>query len=245
MRRSGLVQLSAAAAVAAIALTACSSGGSTELDPNADISEQTLTISTWPEYYSPTLAEDFEAATGVKLNIVHHATNEEGFAKVTASADSGIDIVFLAGNFISVLVEEGLASEIDQSAVPNLENLYPEVRKFAFDPDLKHNVPYAWGTTGLCYREDLVAETPDSWADLLEPAPEAVGKTTLMDDMRWTFIPAQRLLGYSINTTDEAELDEVGAVLKNAAQKSLAFDNTTYGEKLFARSRRLVQHCGF
>ena len=44
------------------------------------------------------------------------------------------------------------------------------------------------------------------------------GKTTLMDDMRWTFIPAQRLLGYSINTTDEAELDEVGAVLKNAAQ---------------------------
>ena len=234
MRRSGLVQLSAAAAVAAIALTACSSGGSSELDPNADISEQTLTISTWPEYYSPTLAEDFEAATGVKLNIVHHATNEEGFAKVTASADSGIDIVFLAGNFISVLVEEGLASEIDQNAVPNLENLYPEVRKFAFDPDLKHNVPYAWGTTGLCYREDLVAETPDSWADLLEPAPEAVGKTTLMDDMRWTFIPAQRLLGYSINTTDEAELDEVGAVLKNAAQKSLAFDNTTYGEKLIA-----------
>lgn len=234
MRRSALVRLSAASAVAALALTGCSSGGGGELDPDADISEQTLTISTWPEYYSPTLAEDFEAATGVKLNIVHHATNEEGFAKVTSSADSGIDIVFLAGNFISVLVEEGLAAELDHSAIPNIDNLFPETREFAFDPDLKHNVPYAWGTTGLCFREDLVPETPDSWGDLLEPAPEVVGKTTLMDDMRWTFIPAQRYLGYSLNTTDEAELDEVGALLKSAAGQSLAFDNTTYGEKLIA-----------
>lgn len=234
MRGSTQLRISAVSVAAMLTLTGCTAGGEGGLDPNADLSEQTLTISTWPEYYSPTLEADFEAATGIKLNIVHHATNEEGFAKVTSSADSGIDVIFLAGNFISVLVEEGLASELDHSAIPNMENLFPETREFAFDPGLQHNVPYAWGTTGLCYRKDLVSTTPDSWEDLLKPAPELVGKTTLMDDMRWTFIPAQRYLGYSINTVDEAELNKAGELLRSAAQQSLAFDNTSYGEKLIA-----------
>ena len=57
----------------AFAVTSCSSGGgaSETLDPAADLSEQTLTVSIWADYYPEDLAEQFEEATGVKTTIVN------------------------------------------------------------------------------------------------------------------------------------------------------------------------------
>ncbi len=233
MHRKRNLGLAAVGMTAALALVGCSGSGDTEaLDPNADLSKQTLTISTWPEYYPENLAKDFEAATGVKLTIVHHATNEEAVAKVSASADSGIDVVFLAGNSIQLLAEEGLAAELDHSAVPNLKDMFPVMENMDFDPGLSYSVPYAWGTTGLCYRSDLLTEEPTSWDDLINPAPEAQGKTTILDDMRWAFVPGLKSLGYSVNSTEEAEIEAAGEQLKKAASHALAFDNATYGDKL-------------
>ena len=233
MRRKKNIAIAAAGVTAALALAGCSSGGDTQaLDPDADLSAQSLTISTWPEYYPENLAEEFEAATGVKLTIVHHATNEEAVAKVSASADSGIDVVFLAGNSIQLLTEEGLAAPLDHSAVPNLDDMFPVMNDMDFDPGLTYSVPYAWGTTGICYRSDLLKQEPTSWDDLINPAPEAVGKTTILDDMRWAFVPGLKSLGYSVNSTDEAEIEAAGEQLKKAAANALAFDNATYGDKL-------------
>lgn len=242
MRRVSALGLGAVSMAAAAALVGCSgSSGSAEVDPNEDLTGQTLTMSTWTEYYPENLAADFEAETGIKLNIVHHATNEEAVAKLSASADSGIDVVFLAGNFISLLAEEGLAAEIDHDAIPNLANLFPVTSEFDFDPGMKHNVPYAWGVTGLCYNSDVLAEAPTSWDDLINPVPEAVGKTTLLDDMRWTFVPGLKANGYSINATDEAEIEAAGETLKIAASSALAFDNSTYADKL-ASGEAVLSH---
>lgn len=235
MRRMKNLGIAAVGMTAVIALAGCSGSGATEaLDPDADLSQQTLTISTWPEYYPENLAEEFEAATGVKLTIVHHATNEEAVAKVSASADSGIDVVFLAGNSIQLLAEESLAAPLDHSAVPNLDDMFPVMSEMDFDPGLAYSVPYAWGTTGLCYRSDLLDAEPTSWEDLIDPAPEAVGKTTILDDMRWAFVPGLKSLGYSVNSTDEAEIEAAGEQLQQAASNALAFDNATYGDKLVA-----------
>ena len=83
-----------AAIALALAATSCSTGGgsSETLDPAADLSEQTLTVSIWADYYPEDLAEQFEEATGVKTTIVNHTTNEDIVAKLTASADPGIDV---------------------------------------------------------------------------------------------------------------------------------------------------------
>lgn len=242
MRHKRILGLAAVGATTSLVLAGCAGGGETAaLDPEADLSQQTLTISTWPEYYPETLAADFEEATGVKLTIVHHATNEEAVAKVSASADSGIDVVFLAGNSIQLLAEEGLAAELDHSAVPNLADMFPVMENMDFDPGLAYSVPYAWGTTGLCYRSDLLTEAPTSWDDLITPAAEAEGKTTILDDMRWAFVPGLKSLGYSVNATEEAEIVAAGDQLKEAASHALAFDNATYGDKLISGEAILSQ----
>ena len=60
--------------------------------------------------------------------------------------------------------------------IPNLKNLYPEATQLKHDPGNTFSVPYAWGTTGLCYRSDLVKGEPDSWADLLNPCRRREGQ---------------------------------------------------------------------
>ena len=133
----------------ALAATSCSTGGGgNEVDPAADITEQTLTVSIWADYYPEDLAEQFEEATGVKTTIVNHTTNEDIVAKLTASADPGIDVAFVSGQYAQALAEQGLLAELDKSLIPNEENLYPEALELPYDEGNVYSEPYAWGTTG-------------------------------------------------------------------------------------------------
>ena len=123
----------ATAASAALVLSACGGGdsGSAELDPNADLSQQTLTVSNWAGYYPEDMAAQFEAAVGTPMTIANHATNEEIMAKLTAGGDSGIDVAFVSGQFAQALNEAGLIETINPEFIPNLGNLYPEAQNLA------------------------------------------------------------------------------------------------------------------
>ncbi len=70
-------------------------------------------------------------------------------------------------------------------------------------------MPYTWGTTGLCYRSDVVKEAPDSWNDLLKPSDDLKGKTTMLSTDRWLMAAGFLANGMSVNTTDQASLDKV------------------------------------
>ncbi len=85
-----------------------------------------------------------------------HATNEEIMGKVVACGGKGYDVLFVSSPFAEALHQLGLAARIDHAQIPNLANLYPEANELAYDPGNTFSVPYAWGTTGLCYRSDLV-----------------------------------------------------------------------------------------
>ena len=227
----------------AFAVTSCSSGGgaSETLDPAADLSEQTLTVSIWADYYPEDLAEQFEEATGVKTTIVNHTTNEDIVAKLTASADPGIDVAFVSGQYAQALAEQGLLAKLDKSLIPNEENLYPEALELPYDEGNVYSEPYAWGTTGLCYRPDLTGYDPTSWNDLLTPKPELVGKTTMLSTDRWLAMPSLKAAGNSLNTTDDAELDAAKAQLIETKPTLLAYDDTTFYTKLVSGEAAMVE----
>ncbi|WP_111718706.1 spermidine/putrescine ABC transporter substrate-binding protein [Homoserinimonas sp. OAct 916] len=244
-RRSKLrvAAATAIAAVAALGLGACSAGdsGGAALDPDADLTKQSLVVGIWSDYYPEDLAERFEAKTGIPMTIVNHATNEEIVAKIMASGDSGIDVAFMSGQYAQALGEQGVLQELDKSFIPNEANLYPEAKELAYDPGNKVSLPYAWGTTGLCYRSDLIDFTPDSWNDLLNPKPELEGKTTMLATERWMTLPAQKLLGFSANSTSADELAQVRAQLEKTKPTLLAFDDTTFYQKLITGEAVLTE----
>jgi spermidine/putrescine transport system substrate-binding protein len=201
----------------------------------------TLTISNWDQYTPEDLIPSFEKETGIKVKLVKHATNEEVLGKLEAANGGGFDIVFVSGPFAESLRKRGWAAEIDKSKVPNLDNLYPEANELAYDPGNEYSVPYTWGTTGICYRSDQVKETPDSWNDLLEPAPDVEGKTTMLATDRWLLLPALKTLGYSANTTNEDELNEARDMLLKTKDTLLAYDDTTFYSKLVSGEAKLVE----
>jgi spermidine/putrescine transport system substrate-binding protein len=206
----------------------------------AAMAEGKIVISNWDGYMPKDLPEKFKQATGIEVEVALHATNEEIMGKVVAGKGRGYDVLFVSSPFAEVLHKLGLSATIDHAKVPNLANLYSEANTLAYDPGNTFSVPYAWGTTGLCYRSDLVEGTPSSWNDLLEPADSLKGKITMLATDRWLMAAGMLARGYSVNETDQGRIDEVKALLIDTKKSLLAYDDTTFYSKLVSGEASLV-----
>lgn len=202
------------------------------LTPFAAGAAEKIVISNWDGYMPADLPEKFRAATGIEVEVAVHATNEEIMGKVVAGGGRGYDVLFVSSPFAEALDKLGLAAPIDAALIPNLANLYPEARTLPYDPGNRFSVPYAWGTTGLCYRSDLVEGTPDSWSWLLDPPPALRGKVTMLSTDRWLMAAGLLARGYSVNETDPAKIEQVKRDLIAAKKHLLAYDDTTFYSKL-------------
>ncbi len=199
-----------------------------------------LVVSNWDGYMAPDAIATFTEQTGNEAELVLHGTNEEIMGKLIASKGKGYDVVFVSSPFAEVLHNLGLAETLDHERLPNLDNLYPQATELSHDPGNTFSVPYAWGTTGLCYRSDLLAEAPDSWMDLLNPAESVSGKTTMLATDRWLLGAGFLAKGYSVNETDPDKVTEVRDLLVDAKKTLLAYDDTTFYAKLVSGEAELV-----
>jgi len=199
-----------------------------------------ILISNWDGYMPADLLENFTKETGIEAEMAVHATNEEIMGKLMASQGKGFDVVFVSSPYVEALQKLGMLAELDHSKIPNLENLYPAAQNLAYDPGNMHSVPYAWGTTGLCYRSDQVSGDVDSWMQLLQPSDDLKGKITMLKTERWMMAAGQKALGYSVNTTNEDELNKVRDLLIQAKKSLLAYDDTTFYAKLVSGEAKLV-----
>ena len=89
--------------------------------------------------------------------------------------------------------------------VPNYQYIDETFKNTSYDPDNKYSVPYTWGTVGILYNTKYVDEADVTGWELLWNEDYA-GKILMFDNSRDAFGIAQYLLGYDVNTTDEAEL---------------------------------------
>ncbi|MDZ4095019.1 MAG: spermidine/putrescine ABC transporter substrate-binding protein [Paracoccaceae bacterium] len=204
------------------------------------VSADTLTISNWDGYLAPDAIANFTAQSGFPAEMVVHATNEEIMGKLIASGGAGYDVVFVSSPFAEILNKMGLAEPLDHAKIPNLVNLFPEATKLAHDPGNTFSVPYTWGTTGLCYRSDLMA-APTSWNDLLKPAADVAGKITMLATDRWLLAAGFLANGMSVNETDTARLNTVRDTLIAAKKTLLAYDDTTFYAKLVSGEAVMTQ----
>lgn len=239
----------AAVLVSAFALTLTACGGEddkessepTKIDTEADLSDQTIVVSNWADYMPEDIGDIVKEQTGATVEVTNHATNEELVAKVTGSGGEGLDVIFGSQPYLQAFAEEGLLEPLDPQYLDNWDNLDPRAQDLAEVDGQPYFAPYTWGTTGICYRSDLVTTPPTSWNDLLKPADEYKGKVTMMGTERWAVLPAQKSLGYSVNTTDEGEMDKVKELMVQAKPDLLAYDDTTFYERLISGEAVMVQ----
>ncbi len=210
------------------------------LTAGVSLAQDKIVISNWDGYMPADLPEKFEAETGIKVEVALHGTNEEIMGKLVAGKGKGYDVVFVSSPFAEVLNKLELSAPIDAAQVPNMANLYPEAMTLAYDPGNTFSAPYAWGTTGLCYRSDLVEGSPDSWNDLLNPGDDLKGKVTMLATDRWLMAAGLLAKGYSVNETDPAKIEEVKSQLIETKKDLLAYDDTTFYAKLVSGEASLV-----
>ena len=172
----------------------------------------------WGEYLDPEVNELFEEETGIKVIYEEFDTNEAMYPKVSQGAAT-YDVICPSDYMIQRMIEEDLLAEINFDHIPNYKNIgkdYIESSK-SFDKENKYSVPYCWGTVGILYNKTMVTEPVTSWSILWDEKYE--DDILMIDSVRDAFAIALKYLGYSINSTNEEELNEARDLLMK--QKSL------------------------
>ena len=149
---------------------------------------------------------EFEARTGIKVNYSTYESNEVLYSKLKNGGIS-VDVIIPSDYMIDRMIAEDMLEELDFSNIPNFKFVDEQFRNPAFDPDNKYSVPYTWGTVGILYNTRYVDEadvTSQGWGVLWDE--DYAGKILMIDNSRDALGIAQLLLGYDLNTMDEAEL---------------------------------------
>ena len=168
---------------------------------------QTLHIYNWGEYTGENIIRDFEEETGAKVVMENFDSNEQMYIKVANGEP--YDILVPSDYMIQRLIEEGYLQKLDKSKLDCMDKLSDAVKGLPYDPDNDYSVPYFWGTVGIVYDktkvdvEDLEREGFNIFLD-----EKYRGDVYLYDSERDSFMMALKALGYSMNTENEAELQE-------------------------------------
>lgn len=229
--------------ILALVVAGCAGAGPTAEDGDGAGVEPAseIVIYNWSEYIDPEIYDAFTEETGIAITEDNFSSNEEMLAKLQGGA-TGYSLVVPSDYTVAIMIEEGMLAQLNHDNIPNLSNLADRFREVPYDPGNEHCVAYQWGTTGLGYLADQVDE-PSSWAVLFEPDPgaETFGRATMLDDVREVFSAALIYLGYDINTTDEAQLEQARDLLINAKAGLAGFDSDTYEDNV-AAGENLLAH---
>lgn len=176
-------------------------------------SENTLTILNYGKYIEPEVIEMFEEETGIKVDYEEYITPENMYTKYKAGAID-YDLICTSDYMVEKLIKEGQVLEMNYDNIPLSQNLDDTYFTFSqsFDPENKYSLPYFFGTVGILYNTELVDESKvDSWDILWDE--DYSGQIIMPDSVRDAFMVSLKMLGYSINTTDEAQLREAQSLL--------------------------------
>ncbi len=198
----------ALALIATFVLAGCGGGGSDASSAAVEkYGSDTLKLYNWGEYTGENIISDFEDEFGVKVIMEYFDSNEMMYTKVQAG--DAYDVLVPSDYMIERMMKEDMLQEIDLSLIPNMENLTDGVKNLAYDPDNTYSVPYFWGNVGIVYNHNNVdpAEVERLGWDIFHDTAYK-GNIYVYDSERDSFMMALKALGYSMNTENEAEIQE-------------------------------------
>lgn len=188
-------------------------------------SRPVLHVYNWADYIKPDLVARFEQEQGCQVQIDTFDSNEAMFAKLKAGA-TGYDLIFPSSYMVVLMRQQDMLEPLDHARLPNLVNLDPAYRPLTADPEYRYSVPYMISYAGLAYRAAKVEDFEPTWA-MLDRKPLA-GRMTMLNDMRETLGAALKFLGFSLNTTNEAELVKARDVVIRWKANLAKFENEQY-----------------
>lgn len=178
----------------------------------------TLYVYNWGQYISEgddgsldVIAAFEEAYPNIRVQYSTYDSNEIMYSKLSNGGIT-VDVIIPSDYMIGRMVQEGMLEELNFDNIPNYQYIDDAFKNTSYDPENKYSVPYTWGTVGIIYNTKYVDEADVTGWELLWNEKYA-GKILMFDNSRDAFGIAEYLLGYDVNTTDEAELQDCAAKL--------------------------------
>ncbi len=190
---------------------------------NTSLAGTTIRVFNWGEYISNgeddslDVITEFENETGINVEYITYANNEELYASLE---NGGItyDVIVPSDYMFERLWAEGYLQTIDYSNVPNYKYIADKYKGvFEFDPKDEYSIPYTVGMVGVIYNTEMVKEQPYNWDILWDE--DYKGEILMFDNPRDAFAIAQFKIGVSINSKDSGDWELAAEELK--AQKKV------------------------
>jgi spermidine/putrescine transport system substrate-binding protein len=194
--------------------------------------EDELIIFQWTDYWPNGFISSFEEEYDVSVSVSNFASNEEMFNALQAGGTGQYDLIFPSDYMVNVLQDQDMIQPLNLEAIPNFENLSEMFREAPYDPgERRYSAPYQWGTSGIAYNEEMVGDLEvTSWETMWSE--EFAGQMSMLDDVRETMGAALKYLGYSLNTTDESEIEEAKELLIEQKELLSTYDSTNFTTNL-------------
>ena len=181
-------------------------------------SQRVVNVCSWGEYIDESLIDQFEEETGIRVNY-QTAESNEALYSLLKSGGGDYDVIVPSDYMIARLIEEDMLEELNYDSIPNFSLIDDRFKNLSYDPENKYTVPYTWGTVGIIYNTTMVEEPITSW-DVMYNNTYA-GDVLLINNSRDAIGMALKYLGYSVNTTDEAEIREAYQLLVDATNNDV------------------------
>lgn len=184
--------------------------------------DKALNLYSWSAYIPEQALQRFKDETGIRVKYDIFDSAEALDSKLLTGG-SGYDVVFPASSGLARAIQAGAVQPVERSRLSNLGNLDGELlAKLAVaDPGNRYGVPYTWGTVGLGYNKEALAQrlpgVPSNSLDLLFK-PEYASRLkdcgiAVIDSPQEVISIALHYLGKDPYSSDKADLAAVRQLL--------------------------------
>ena len=173
----------------------------------------TLNVYNWGQYIADGSDESLdiiaafeEKYPNIHVNYSTYDSNEIMYTKL-ASGGITVDVIIPSDYMVARMIQEDMLLPLNFDHIPNYQYIDEEFRGMPHDPEERYSVPYTWGTVGIIYNTKYVDEEDLTGWELLWNE-KYKDKILMFDNSRDAFGIASYLLGYDVNTTDTAQLQD-------------------------------------
>ncbi len=203
-------------------------------------SGESLTILNYGKYFDPEALKLFEEETGIEVEYEEYESPEEMYTKYKAGSID-YDLLCTSDYMIQKLIEEEEVLPMNHDNIPGYQNIDQSIidASASFDPEHTYTIPFFYGTVGIIYNTTEVgASEADSWDVLWDSKYD--GKVIMENSVRDCFLVPLKRLGYSLNTTDEGELNEALSMLLEQKPMIYAYFVDETGDEMAAGNASLA-----
>ncbi len=201
-----------------------------------------LRVLNWSDYIDEDLLQEFTKTTGLDLDY-QTFDDEEEFISAYFESEKPWDVIVPSDNLLAFLISRSALQPLRKDRINFYDQFDPRImaQLATKDPDNTYSVPYMWGTTGIGINWKAATEfgikrvVLNDWSVVFDETlrqPFVECGIAAVNERDEIFAAALRYSGFSINTTEKAELEAASNLVKSLARDINYFHSSQYTEDL-------------